>query len=228
MEKTHKPIIAIIGAGNIGEAVANNLVKNNRPVIVSGRNMTKVKVLTDKLGSLAEPMETGAAIQAADIVILAIWFNAIQPFLYQYESVLHGKTIIDPSNPIAPDGKGGFLKTIDKKESAGLVNASLLPKDVNLIKALGTLSAASLAGASNQQPDRAVLFYATDSSVAKADIEDLITDMGFSPLYAGGIDQSIRLEVFGDLHEFSLGKTLSMAEANAIVKNNRVPSASIK
>lgn len=223
MVNTIKPIIAIIGHGNIGEAVANDFVRNNRPVIVSGRSMGKVKTLTDKLGSLAQPMETGAAIQAADIVILAIWFNAIQTFFYQYENILQGKIIIDPSNPIAPDGKGGFSKTIDKNESAGQVNASLLPKNAKLIKALGTLSAASLSGASNQIPDRAVLFYAADTSDGRVDTEDLITDMGFAPIYVGGIDQSIRLEVFGDLHEFSLGKTLSPQEATKIIKNDIVP-----
>jgi hypothetical protein len=35
-------------------------------------------------------------------------------------------------------------------------------------------------------------------------------------LYIGHLDQSIRIEVFGDLHEFGgLGKTVSLAEANS-------------
>ncbi len=88
MEKTKKPIITIIGYGNIGQAVATDLVRNNRSVIISGRDMTKSKTLTDKLGSLAQPMEIGAAIQSADIIVLAIWFDAIQSLFYQYEAVL--------------------------------------------------------------------------------------------------------------------------------------------
>ena len=215
-----KSKIAIIGYGNIAQAIAGDLTNNNHSVILAGRDFTKAKALSDKLGTLARPMEIGAAIKEAHIIILAIWFNAIQPFFYQYEELLQKKIIIDPSNPIAPDSKGGFVKTIDQNESAGQLNAMLLPTHAILVKALGTLSASSLSGSSNQKPDRTVLFYASDALKVKHDVEELICDMGFAPLYIGSIDQSIRLEVFGDLHEFSLGKSLSLEEAKEnIIKN---------
>ena len=58
------------------------------------------------------------------------------------------------------------------------------------------------------------MFYATDDTSINADIEQLIRDNGFEPVRVGGIDQSIRLEVFGDLHEFgALGKTVTVSEA---------------
>jgi predicted dinucleotide-binding enzyme len=214
MEKTNKPTVAIIGTGNIGKVVAANLVKANRPVIVAARNIENAKQLSNELGSLAQPMEPGAAIKAADIIIMAVWFDAIKELLYKYEAILQGKIIVDPSNPIAPDGKGGFAKTIGEKESAGQVLSALLPKGAKLVKALGTLKAASLAGAAQQKPERAVLFYATDDSGINAEIEELIQDTGFEPLRIGGIDQSIRIEVFGDLHEVgALGKTVTLSEA---------------
>jgi predicted dinucleotide-binding enzyme len=33
-------------------------------------------------------------------------------------------------------------------------------------------------------------------------LKKLLQNAGFDPLKVGGIDQSIRIEVFGDLHEF--------------------------
>jgi 8-hydroxy-5-deazaflavin:NADPH oxidoreductase len=222
MEKTNKSKVAVIGYGNIAQVVVANLVRNDRPVMIAGRDFTKAKALADKTGNLARPMEIGAAIKEAGIIIPAIWFNAIQPFFYQYEDALQGKIIVDPSNPIAPDGKGGFAKTIGQDESAGQLNAALLPKNAKLVKALGTLSASSLASASNRKPDRAVLFYASDDSGIKEEVEELINDMGFAPLNIGGIDQSIRIEVFGDLHEYgALGKTVSLEEAKEKIKNNK-------
>ncbi len=213
MENTNKAKIAIIGYGNIGKVVATDLVKNNRSVIIAGPDLNKAKALCDKLGKMAKPMEIGAAVQEADIIILAIWFDAIKTFFYQYEAVLQRKIIIDPSNPIAPDGKGGFVKTIPQNESAGLHNESLLPKNAKLVKALGTLGAASLADAANQKPEKAVLFYATNETDIHYDIEELIQDMGFDPINVGGIDQSVRLEVFGDLHQFgALGNTITSNE----------------
>jgi len=213
-EKKNKSKIAIIGYGNIGQTVAANLIKNNRPVILTGRDFAKAKLLSEKMGNLAQPMEIGAAIKEADIIILAVWFDSIKTLFYEYEAVLHGKIIVDPSNPIAPDGKGGFAKKIGQNESAGQLNAELLPKSAKLAKALGTLSAASLAGSSNQKPEPAVLFYATDDTSINGEIEELIRDTGFEPLRIGGIDQSIRIEVFGDLHEFgALGKIVTLQEA---------------
>jgi 8-hydroxy-5-deazaflavin:NADPH oxidoreductase len=217
MKYSAKSKIAIIGYGNIAEVVAADLAKNNRPVIIAGREFNKTKTLAEKIGRLAKPMEIGPAIQEADIIVLAIWFDAIKPFFYQYEDLLRGKMIIDPSNPIAPDGKGGFVKTIAQNESAGTLNAALLPENAKFVKALGTLGSASLAEAANQIPEKAVLFYATDDSDANADIEELILDMGFDPVRVGEIDQSIRLEVFGDLHQFgALGKTITASEANKL------------
>ena len=49
--------------------------------------------------------------------------------------------------------------------------------------------------------------------ISTAKIEELIQDSGFEPVRVGGIDQSIRIEVFGELHEFgALGKTVTRAE----------------
>ncbi len=211
---TNKSKVAVVGVGNIGTAVATNLVKGNRPIIIADRKIEKAKEFSQKLGDLAQPMEIAAAIKEADIIVFAIWFDAVKELLTKYATELQGKIIVDPSNPIAPDDKGGFKKIIGEKESAGEIISSLLPKDAKLAKALGTLGVASLASAAFQKPEAAVLFYASDDTTINADIEQLIRDNGFEPVRVGGVDQSIRLEVFGDLHEFgALGKTVTVSEA---------------
>ena len=61
-------------------------------------------------------------------------------------------------------------------------------------------------------------FYATDHADAGEVVARLITADGFDPVKVGGIDQSIRLEVGGDLNEFGglNGKLLTVAEAEAL------------
>lgn len=209
-----KAKVAIIGLGTIGRILARNLTNGKRSVILADRNVGKAKELSEKLGALAQPMEIPAAIKEADIIVLAIWFDAIKELLVTYASELQGKILVDPSNPIAPDGKGGFIKKIGEKESAGEIISAMLPKEAKLVKALGTLGAASLEKAAFQSPKRAVLFYATIDKSSNQQVEELIRDSGFDPLQIGGIEQSIRIEVFGDLHEFgALGKTVTMAQA---------------
>jgi predicted dinucleotide-binding enzyme len=214
-----KSKVAVIGLGNIGTAVVSNLVKGNRSVIIADKTFEKATDLSQNLGHLAQPATIADAIAQADIIVLAIYFDSIKEFFKTYATELQGKIIVDPSNPIAPDEKGGFKKIIGDDESAGQILATLLPKGAKLAKALGTLGAASLASASFQSPEKAVEFYATDDSSITGEIEELIRDNGFEPLQVGGLDQSIRIEVFGDLHEFgALGKAVTLAEVKEVVK----------
>lgn len=207
--------VAVIGLGNIGTAVASNLVKAHRSVIVADRKIEKAKELAQKLGKYAQPEEIPAAIEEADIIVLAVWFDAIKEILITYASALQGKIIVDPSNPIASDEKGGFKKIIGENQSAGELLSALLPKDAKLAKALGTLGVASLAAAAFQNPAN-VLFYATDDTSINPAIEQLIRDNGFEPVRVGDLEKSIRIEVFGDLHEFgALGKAVTKTEAIA-------------
>lgn len=208
--------VAVIGLGNIGKIIAQNFVKGNRPVIIASRKLADATALAQELGGLATAAETGDAIKNADIIVLSVWFNTIQELFEQYSTELQGKIIIDPSNPIAPAENGGFKKIIGEKESAGQLNAAILPKGATLVKAFGTLGAASLANAAYHTPEKSVLFYATDDTAVEAEVEQLIKDNGFDAVKAGGLDQSIRIEVFGDLHEFgALGKAVAATEARA-------------
>ena len=154
LQETKKPKVAVIGLGNIGGAVATNLVNGKREVIVADRTLQKAKDLATKLGNLALPLDIPAAIKEADIIVLAIYFGPIQDFLKQYSSELEGKIVVDPSNPIAPDDKGGFKKIIGPNESSGQILSKQLPKGTKLAKALGSLGAGSLGTAAFQQPDR--------------------------------------------------------------------------
>ncbi|MEL1242090.1 NADPH-dependent F420 reductase [Flavobacterium flavipallidum] len=215
---TQKSKVAVIGLGNIGTALATNLVKGNRSVILADKTFEKANTLSQKLGSHVKPATIADAVKEADIVVLAIYFDPIKEFLKTYATELEGKIIVDPSNPIGLDENGGFKKIIGADESAGLILSTLLPSGAKLAKALGTLGAASLADASFQTPEKAVEFYATDDNSIDAEIEELIRDNGFEPLKVGGLTQSIRIEVFGDLHEFgALGKTVTKKEAQQVV-----------
>jgi len=70
------------------------------------------------------------------------------------------------------------------------------------------------------EPDKEVLFYASDSTNSNQQIEELIMSSGFVPFNVGGVDQSIKIEVFGELHEFgALGKPVTLAEAKSKISH---------
>jgi len=66
----------------------------------------------------------------------------------------------------------------------------------------------------------------SDSTISNLKIEELISASGFEPLHIGGINQSTRIEVFGDLYEFGkLGKTVSLAEAKTALFQSKLQRA---
>jgi predicted dinucleotide-binding enzyme len=127
---------------------------------------------------------------------------------------LAGKVIVDPTNPIGPDGHGGIRKVIDEQESSGQILVGLLPAEARLVKAFGMLSAPTLSAAARREPERAVLIYPADDAAAGDLVADLIRVAGFDPVRVGGLEQSIRIEMFGDLHEVgALGRVATKTEA---------------
>src|SRR6516165_7101856 len=114
------------------------------------------------------------------------------------------------------DAAGNYRKVIPEQESSGQILAGLLPAGARLVKAFGTLSAPTLSAAAWQEPERAVQFYAADDDAAGNLVAELIRADGYEPVRVGGLDQAIRIEMFGDLHEYgALGRVVTKSEALA-------------
>jgi predicted dinucleotide-binding enzyme len=209
---------AIIGLGNIGKQVALNLIAGGQRLVVADHGLTKAQEFAKASDGKARPAPVAAAIDEAEVIVFAVYFDALKGLLAEYRDKLAGKIVVDPSNPIAPDGSGGFKKIIPQDQSSGQILAALLPPGAKLVKAFGTLAAASLKTGARRSPEPNVLFYASDDPDAGNVVAELIKASGFAPVRVGGINQSIRIEVFGDLHEFGkLGRLVTAKEASALL-----------
>ena len=206
--------VAIVGTGNIGSRLAAAFAAGGQDFLLAGRDLEVARKLASGLDGHAEVVSVDEAVERADVLLFALWLDSFKQLIAQYGERLAGKVIVDPSNPVAPDGNGGFRKTIGEQESSGQILSGLLPAGARLVKAFGTLSADTLSAAARREPERAVLFYAADDDAAGDLVADLIRTGGYEPVRVGGLDQSIRLEVFGDLHEFgALGRVVTKSEA---------------
>jgi predicted dinucleotide-binding enzyme len=211
---TSNTTVAIIGTGNIGSRLAANFAAGGQDFLLAGRDQETTRKLAADLNGHAEPVTVDDAVERADVLVLAVWFDAFKQLIAQYGERLAGKVIVDPSNAVAPDDNGGFRKVIGEQESAGQILAGLLPPGARLVKAFGTLSAGTLSAEARREPERAVQFYTADDDAAGNLVADLIRAGGYEPVRVGGLDQSIRIEVFGDLHELgALGRAVSTSEA---------------
>jgi predicted dinucleotide-binding enzyme len=211
---------AIIGVGNIGSALARNLVRGGEQVVLAARDQSHADELANELGDHAAAAPVREAIVGADVVVLAIWLDQMRALVPEIADLLEGKVVVDPSNPIGYDEKGESIRTLPDRTSAGSVVAGLIPAGARYVKAFGSLGAPSLAGEANREPRRAVLFYATDDDAAAAAIERLIAAAGFDAVKAGGVDDAGRIEVpGGDLHQHGglNGNVVDLDEARSAV-----------
>ena len=210
--------VAIIGTGNIGGRLAANFAAGGQDFLLAGRDQEAAGKLAADLDGHAEVVSIGEAIERADVLVFALWLDAFEQLIAQYGERLAGKVIVDPSNPVGPDGAGGYRKVIGEQESSGQILAGLLPSGARLVKAFGTLSAPTLSAAARREPERAVQFYAADDTAAGDLVAGLIRAGGYEPVSVGGLDQAIRIEMFGDLHEYgALGRVVTKPEALAAV-----------
>ncbi len=210
--------VAIIGTGNIGGTLAAEFAAGGQDFLLAGRDEQAARKIAAGLDGHAEAVSAGEAVDRAGVLVIAVWLDDFEQLIAQYGERLADKVIIDPTNPVGPDGAGGYRKVIDEQESSGQLLAGLLPAGAVLVKAFGTLSAPSLAAATRREPERAVLFYAADDEAAGDLAAGLIRAAGFDPVRVGGLDQAIRIEMFGDLHEYgALGRVVTRSEALAAV-----------
>jgi 8-hydroxy-5-deazaflavin:NADPH oxidoreductase len=211
---------AIIGAGNIGGALARHLVRGGEQVVVAAKGESKAAALAAELGPLAAAASVPEAIEVADVVVFAVWFDALKTLIGDYGDQLDGKIVADPSNPLGFAADGTFIRTLPEGQSQASLVASMLPAGAHYVKAFGTLGADSFASSANRVPRRAVLFYATDDQRAGSAVERLITICGFDPVRAGGLNDAWRIEMpGGDLHQGGglEGRLLDTDEARAAV-----------
>ncbi|MDX6567382.1 MAG: 8-hydroxy-5-deazaflavin:NADPH oxidoreductase, partial [Gaiellales bacterium] len=214
---------AIIGTGNIGGTLARHLVRGGEPVVLAAQDEANAAALAQQLGELARGASVEEAIAEADAVVFAVWLDTTKELLATDGRLLENKVVVDVSNPLGFDEKGQMIRTLPEGQSAGSVIAALLPAGAHYVKAFGSLAAEALASAANREPQRAVLFYATDDEAAAATIERLIRAAGFEPLKAGGVADAGRIEMpGGDLHQAGLnGALLDLDEARAAAAAER-------
>ena len=118
---------AIIGVGNVGGALARHLVGGGEPVVLAARDELAAAALAGELGSLASAASVPEAIGAADVVVLALWFDALKQVIADYGDLMDGKVVADPSNPLGFNADGTPFRTLPEGQSQGSLVAGMLP-----------------------------------------------------------------------------------------------------
>jgi 8-hydroxy-5-deazaflavin:NADPH oxidoreductase len=197
---------AIIGTGTLGSAIATELAAGGEALRLSSADVDSARKLAAAVGGDAVVAADNLdALRGADAVVLALRFGVLESVFAEISGSLADKVVVVPSNPLTTDAQGNVVRVLPAEQASGPVVAGWLPEGSHLALAFGTMSADLFKASSNRSPEKAVLFYVTDDDRASEGVEKLIRRAGFEPVKAGGLGQSGRLEVGGELHDLVVG-----------------------
>ncbi|HSZ49699.1 MAG TPA: NAD(P)-binding domain-containing protein [Streptosporangiaceae bacterium] len=198
---------AIVGTGGLGSVIARRLASGGEALRLSSADSESARRLAEEIGRAAvAAVDNRDALDGADAVVLALRFTVLKSVMGEIAGSLGGRVVVVPSNPVSTDAQGNVFRVLPEGQSSGEVVAGWLPPGTRLAMAFGSMSANLLESASNRSPDPAVLFYATGDDRAGEEVARLIRAAGFEPVKIGGVEQSSRLEVGGDLHDLVLSR----------------------
>jgi NADPH-dependent F420 reductase len=180
--------IAIIGAGNVGTALATSFKKAGHDVVIASRDPEDAGGAVASTGAQLAGSNAEAA-AAGDVVILAVPFTSAPQIATEIAEAAAGKVVIDVTNrmsfgPAGPD--------IDTTSSNAEELAALLPKS-RVVKAFNTLFASKQHDpiAEGLQLDG---FVAGDDAQAKEEVGRLLASIGLNPIDVGPLARARQLE----------------------------------
>ena len=186
--------ITVIGTGNMARGIATRALAGGHTVTLLGTELEKAQALAGELSGDVRTGTVGDPI-SGDVVVLAVWYQALDDVLGRYGDQLAGKTVVDITNPVdlqtyAPltVEVGSAAQEIAQKAPGGKV-----------VKAFNTTFAGSLVeGELGGEP--LDVFVASDDDDAKAMVRELAESGGLRVLDVGPLALARQLEGAGYLH----------------------------
>lgn len=174
--------IAIIGAGNVGKALAGSLQRAGHDIVLSASTPQSAEQAAGQLGVRAAE-SNAEAVRQANVVVLAVPYQATAEIVPEIAEVAADRVIVDVTNPLTSDYSGLATET-----SAAEEIQQRLP-EAKVVKAFNTLFASNQAN-----PEEADAFVAGDDPDAKQEVMSLADAMGMSPIDVGPLKNARYLE----------------------------------
>src|SRR5260370_15240796 len=218
--------IGILGTGMVGQTLGLRLVKLGHPVMLGTRDPAQLdepkgrgpdaRTLRAWLALAGSAASVGTFREAAasgELVITALsGVVSLEVLQTVGEASLHGKTLLDTSNPI--DVSRGFPLTLFVKDtdSLGEILQRAFPT-VRLVKTLNTMTAALMVNPHLVGHGDHTVFVSGNDPQAKAQVAELLRELGWHDILdLGDIATSRRTEVM-----LSIGHAVMRAPSPAAI-----------
>jgi 8-hydroxy-5-deazaflavin:NADPH oxidoreductase len=186
MEAAQTQTIGIIGAGRIGQAMAQIARRAGRQVVIA--NSRGPQTLTAVVEALGDGVSAGTVEEAAaaDMVVVAVMWPDVPRAVAGLD--WSGRIVIDPTNDFDPSD-------LDGGTSSEVVAQLVAPARV--VKAANTLGAPVLSSDPSEAGGQRVLFVSGDDDDAKSAVVALFEQAGFFLVDLGGLREGGRMQQAG-------------------------------
>ena len=178
--------VGVIGAGRIGQAMAQTALRAGRQVAIA--NSRGPESLTLVVEALGDGVSAGTVkdAAAADIVVLAVMWPQVPQAVEGLD--WEGRIVIDPTNDFDPSD-------LDGRTSSEVVADLVAPARV--VKAANTLGAAILGSDARQAGGQRVIFLSGDHADAKSEVGALFEQAHYFVIDLGGLREGGRMQQVG-------------------------------
>ena len=181
--------IGIIGAGNVGRALATAGVRAGHAITITSTTPEEAESVAAQVG-VQVARSNRDAVAEVEAVILAVPFDAVKSIAGELGAMLDEKILIDVTNRFVPEQLNG-------PSNAELIQG--MAPNAKVVKAFNTLFAA-------RQVDPIIDgiqldgYVAGDDAAAKQQVLELVRSLGFHPVDAGPLAMARALEGMATLN----------------------------
>jgi 8-hydroxy-5-deazaflavin:NADPH oxidoreductase len=195
-----QPVCIVGGTGALGFGLALRLGRAGVPILIGSRDEGRAQEAAARASeAVPEGSFTGAqnaaAVQGAEIVILAVPFRNQSENLTNLKTVLtDGQLLVDATVPLAAAVSGKATRTLGVWQGSAAQQASeMTPSGVRVVSALHTVSAALLTDLDHQLDEDVLI--CGDGREDKAQVAELIGRIdGLRPVDCGPLEMARILE----------------------------------
>jgi predicted dinucleotide-binding enzyme len=186
--------VTIVGTGNMARGIATRVLAGGHSVTLLGTETAKAQALADELSGEVRAGQVGDPL-AGNVLVLAVWYAAVDDVLGRYRDQLDGKVVVDITNPIDVDA----FEPLQLAAGSAAQEIAAKAPGAKVVKAFNTTFAGTLGeGRVAGQPLDVLI--ASDDDDAKETVGRIVSDAGLRPIDAGPLARAHELEALGYLH----------------------------
>ncbi len=182
--------IGVIGSGNIGGNLGKHWAKAGHEVLFTSRHPEQLNQLVQEAGGKSKAVSLDEAWEAnADVYLLAVPFKAIDKLAELYAGEYANKVIIDATNPY-PQRDGEMAQEVRDSNRNASEYTAMKFGTAKTAKAFNTIYAEHLRDRAFRDTDKLAVPFAAQDNESKQLTQQLIEDIGFEPVYVGGLEDT--------------------------------------